>query len=236
MHFVLLSLALIVGASSARAAIHREALWVVLQSCLVAHKTAGIPFPCLAVNLASNTDPGYAVLRAPFSPAANGRHRLLAGGTRGSSLRHRRARGPDPAERGRPGRKLERGPQPGPVAHPPRLLETVGAFDPPAARRRVHRPLETPEGPVGGGALLRPEGGGFAGGGVQPVFKSGQFAGSAKSARDKFGGGQRACERSARGFYILAYPGPPQPSRKAPRSDVLGGVPICRALTKRRST
>jgi len=67
MHFVLLSLALIVGASSARAAIHREALWVVLQSCLVAHKTAGIPFPCLAVNLASNTDPGYAVLRAPFS-------------------------------------------------------------------------------------------------------------------------------------------------------------------------
>ena len=66
MRFVLLSLALIVGASSARAAIHREALWVVLQSCLVAQNTAGIPFPCLAVNLASNSAPGYAVLRAPF--------------------------------------------------------------------------------------------------------------------------------------------------------------------------
>ncbi len=67
MRFVLLSLALVVGASSARAAIHREALWVVLQSCLVAQNTAGIPFPCLAVNLASNSAPGYAVLRAPFS-------------------------------------------------------------------------------------------------------------------------------------------------------------------------
>src|SRR5215216_1997607 len=67
MRFVLLSLALVVGASSARAAVHREALWVVLQSCLVAQNTAGIPFPCLAVNLASNSAPGYAVLRAPFS-------------------------------------------------------------------------------------------------------------------------------------------------------------------------
>src|SRR5215218_3867955 len=71
MRFVLLSVALIVGASSARAAIHREALWVVLQSCLVAHKTAGTPFPCLAVNLASTTDPGYAVqtiTRAGITP------------------------------------------------------------------------------------------------------------------------------------------------------------------------
>ena len=67
MRFVLFSLALVVGASSARAAIHREALWVVLQSCVVAQNTAGIPFPCLAVNLASNSAPGYAVLRAPFS-------------------------------------------------------------------------------------------------------------------------------------------------------------------------
>src|SRR5215210_2791457 len=60
-------LALIGGASGARAAIHREALWVVLQSCIVAHKTAGIPFPCLAVNLGTDAGPGYAVLRAPFS-------------------------------------------------------------------------------------------------------------------------------------------------------------------------
>src|SRR5690348_12913583 len=55
------------GASGAHAAIHREALWVVLQSCVVAQKTAGIPFPCLAVNLASGGGAGYAVLRAPFS-------------------------------------------------------------------------------------------------------------------------------------------------------------------------
>ena len=67
MRFVLFSLALVVGATSARAAIHREALWVVLQSCVVAQNTAGIPFPCLVVSLASTTDPGYAVLRAPFS-------------------------------------------------------------------------------------------------------------------------------------------------------------------------
>src|SRR5215212_5635587 len=45
---LLLSLALIFGASGARAAIHREALWVVLQSCVVAQTTIGVPFPCLA--------------------------------------------------------------------------------------------------------------------------------------------------------------------------------------------
>src|SRR4051812_14739480 len=68
MRIVLLLLALIVSASGARAAIHRDALWFVLRSCVVAQNTAGIPFPCLAVNLASSTGPGYAVLRAPFNP------------------------------------------------------------------------------------------------------------------------------------------------------------------------
>ena len=55
MRIVLLLLALIVSASGARAAIHRDALWFVLRSCVVAQNTAGIPFPCLAVNLASST-------------------------------------------------------------------------------------------------------------------------------------------------------------------------------------
>lgn len=67
MRTTLLSLALIAAASGASAAIPRDALWVVLRSCVVAYKTAGIPFPCLAVNPASGTGPGYAVLKAPFS-------------------------------------------------------------------------------------------------------------------------------------------------------------------------
>jgi CDP-diacylglycerol pyrophosphatase len=67
MRLALLLLALIVSCSGARAAIHREALWLVLRSCVVAQNTAGIPFPCLAVTLASSSGPGYAVLRAFFN-------------------------------------------------------------------------------------------------------------------------------------------------------------------------
>jgi CDP-diacylglycerol pyrophosphatase len=67
MRALLLSFALTFAASEACAAIHREALWVVLQSCVVAQKTIGNPFPCLSVNPTSSTGPGYAVLRAPFS-------------------------------------------------------------------------------------------------------------------------------------------------------------------------
>lgn len=67
MRLALLLLALLVSGSGARAAVHREALWLVLRSCVVAQNTAGIPFPCLAVNLASSSGPGYAVLRAPFN-------------------------------------------------------------------------------------------------------------------------------------------------------------------------
>jgi len=53
--------------SGAAAEIHRDALWIVLQSCVIAKKTAGISFPCLNVNLGSSTDPGFAALRAPLS-------------------------------------------------------------------------------------------------------------------------------------------------------------------------
>ena len=66
MRTIILFLALLASTSGAGATIHRNALWIVLQSCVVA-QTAGIPFPCLAVNLASGAGQGHAVLRAPFS-------------------------------------------------------------------------------------------------------------------------------------------------------------------------
>src|SRR3954447_16138773 len=67
MRAILSSLALITATSGAAAEIHRDALWIVLQSCVIAKKTAGISFPCLNVNLGSSTDPGFAALRAPLS-------------------------------------------------------------------------------------------------------------------------------------------------------------------------
>lgn len=62
---VLLSFA---GCASATAGLlPRDALWVVVRSCLVAKETIGSPFPCLEVERPSGGKPGYAVIRAPGS-------------------------------------------------------------------------------------------------------------------------------------------------------------------------
>lgn len=43
----------------------RDVLWVALQTCVIAKKAAGRTFPCLAVDLGTDRQPGSAVLRAP---------------------------------------------------------------------------------------------------------------------------------------------------------------------------
>jgi CDP-diacylglycerol pyrophosphatase len=44
----------------------REALWPVVQACLVNHDLTGAAFPCLEVNVSAGTDRGYVILRSPL--------------------------------------------------------------------------------------------------------------------------------------------------------------------------
>lgn len=46
----------------------RQVLWIALQTCLLAERTTGRTFPCLAVDLGSADRSGTAVLRAPGQP------------------------------------------------------------------------------------------------------------------------------------------------------------------------
>ncbi|WP_310351331.1 CDP-diacylglycerol diphosphatase [Methylobacterium sp. BE186] len=46
----------------------RDVLWTALQGCILAKKTLGRTFPCLAVDLGDKGYPGTAVLRAPGQP------------------------------------------------------------------------------------------------------------------------------------------------------------------------
>lgn len=65
---VLLSLGLALAASRAAAIpLPRDALWLVVRSCVLAQRTVGTPFPCLQVLPATADAPGYAVLRVPDS-------------------------------------------------------------------------------------------------------------------------------------------------------------------------
>jgi CDP-diacylglycerol pyrophosphatase len=50
---------------AAYSAVSRDILWVALQSCVVAQKTTGHPFPCLSVDPATAAHPGTAILRPP---------------------------------------------------------------------------------------------------------------------------------------------------------------------------
>ncbi|CAO4151685.1 CDP-diacylglycerol diphosphatase [Methylorubrum extorquens] len=52
-------------APTAKAEPTRDVLWVALQTCILAKKTIGKPFPCLAVGLGNKDHPGTGVLRAP---------------------------------------------------------------------------------------------------------------------------------------------------------------------------
>jgi CDP-diacylglycerol pyrophosphatase len=47
-------------------AAERGLLWRVVQTCMASQSLIGVPFPCLAVDLAGGPARGYAVLRAPF--------------------------------------------------------------------------------------------------------------------------------------------------------------------------
>ena len=62
--------AVLVGTVSAPVAAEatRQVLWVALQTCVLAKKTTGRTFPCLAVDLGTSDRPGTAVLRAPGQP------------------------------------------------------------------------------------------------------------------------------------------------------------------------
>lgn len=62
---ILLALALAVGARPAHADARRDVLWAALKTCVVAKRTTGATFPCLAVDLGGVGQPGTAVLRAP---------------------------------------------------------------------------------------------------------------------------------------------------------------------------
>jgi CDP-diacylglycerol pyrophosphatase len=52
--------------ASACAAADRMLLWHVLQACVANNRLLGAAFPCLEVNVARDSDAGFAVLRAPF--------------------------------------------------------------------------------------------------------------------------------------------------------------------------
>lgn len=60
------ALGLVVCAALAVAA-DRGALWQVVRACVADEKLAGLPFPCLAVDLAGGEDGGYVLLRPPWS-------------------------------------------------------------------------------------------------------------------------------------------------------------------------
>lgn len=54
-----------IGAIAALAAERRQALWPVVQSCVLDLETTGSPFPCLYVDLSRGEAQGYAILRPP---------------------------------------------------------------------------------------------------------------------------------------------------------------------------
>lgn len=56
---------LALSATSTKAEPTRNVLWLALQTCILAKKTVGKPFPCLAVDLGNKDQPGTGVLRAP---------------------------------------------------------------------------------------------------------------------------------------------------------------------------
>lgn len=60
-------LGLMAAGGAAAVPLPRGALWVVVQSCVLAQRTVGHPFPCLDVKPVSGAEPGFAVLRAPDS-------------------------------------------------------------------------------------------------------------------------------------------------------------------------
>ena len=64
----LLSVAVFVVPAQALPNPPRDVLWTALQGCILAKKTLGQTFPCLAVDLGSKEHPGTAVLRAPGQP------------------------------------------------------------------------------------------------------------------------------------------------------------------------
>jgi CDP-diacylglycerol pyrophosphatase len=59
--------AFVLSANIAIAGAGRDALWRVIQTCLINHAVTGAAFPCLAINTVDGTDRGYAILRPPFS-------------------------------------------------------------------------------------------------------------------------------------------------------------------------
>jgi CDP-diacylglycerol pyrophosphatase len=59
--------AFMLSAQIAIAGASRDALWRVVQTCLINHTLTGAAFPCLAVNTLDGNDRGYAILRPPFS-------------------------------------------------------------------------------------------------------------------------------------------------------------------------
>ena len=64
--FIPLSLGLALLAFGAAALpLPRDALWLVVRSCIVAQETFGNPFPCLRVDAGQGAGPGYAIVRAP---------------------------------------------------------------------------------------------------------------------------------------------------------------------------
>jgi CDP-diacylglycerol pyrophosphatase len=68
MRCVLLFCLTLLVASTATAEPTRDILWVALQTCILAKKTVGQTFPCLAVDLGNQDQPGTGVLRAPGQP------------------------------------------------------------------------------------------------------------------------------------------------------------------------
>lgn len=65
---LLLSAALITIPAQAEPYPNRNVLWLALQGCIIAKKTADRSFPCLSVDLGGQDHPGTAVLRAPGQP------------------------------------------------------------------------------------------------------------------------------------------------------------------------
>lgn len=57
----------VLSAQIAIAGASRDALWRVVQACLINHALTGAAFPCLAVNILGGSERGYAILRPPFS-------------------------------------------------------------------------------------------------------------------------------------------------------------------------
>ncbi|MEA1834426.1 CDP-diacylglycerol diphosphatase [Methylobacterium durans] len=65
---VVLAILLSTVATPVAAEAGRQVLWVAIQACVLAKRTTGRPFPCLAVDLGTDGRPGTAVLRAPGQP------------------------------------------------------------------------------------------------------------------------------------------------------------------------